>query len=146
MPNIRVAKLRNFVATIYLKASKFKTFFFFFFFFFFFSVRSKSITLRLTIEKHCYSVNHGFSPLISSLHVFKICGLNLDAKLCKIVQGSGWWKYEFCHGRKVEQYHEERDGSRTTVLLGYFNLEDHKKWIARVRRDQDFIQRIKGLL
>lgn len=45
--------------------------------------------------------------------------------------GSGWWKHEFCHGRKVEQYHEERDGTKTSILLGYFNMEDHKKWIAQ---------------
>lgn len=48
-------------------------------------------------------------------------------------QGSGWWKYEFCYGRKVEQYHEERDGTRISILLGQFNAEEHKKWIARVR-------------
>lgn len=45
--------------------------------------------------------------------------------------GSRWWKYEFCHGRKVEQYHEEQDGTRTSILLGYFNMENHKKWITQ---------------
>ncbi|XP_042242471.1 endoplasmic reticulum lectin 1-like [Homarus americanus] len=45
--------------------------------------------------------------------------------------GSGWWKYEFCYGRKVEQYHEDRDGSKTIVLLGEFNVEEHRKWLAK---------------
>lgn len=45
--------------------------------------------------------------------------------------GSGWWKYEFCYGRKVEQYHEDRDGSRTVILLGQFDLEGHRAWILK---------------
>lgn len=24
------------------------------------------------------------------------------------VQGVGWWKYEFCYGKHVHQYHEVR--------------------------------------
>ncbi|XP_046389188.1 endoplasmic reticulum lectin 1 isoform X2 [Ischnura elegans] len=44
--------------------------------------------------------------------------------------GSGWWKYEFCFGKSVVQYHEERDGKRTaTVTLGLFDRERHKQWI-----------------
>ena len=32
--------------------------------------------------------------------------------------GSGWWKYEFCYGQKVDQYHEEKGphGPQKTVL------------------------------
>ncbi|CAL4065075.1 unnamed protein product, partial [Meganyctiphanes norvegica] len=45
--------------------------------------------------------------------------------------GSGWWKYEFCYGRKVEQYHEGKDGSRTVILLGEFNVNDHLEWITK---------------
>merc|ERR1712156_148686 len=47
--------------------------------------------------------------------------------------GSGWWKYEFCYGQKVDQYHEEKGGphgtKRTILNLGRFNLDKHKEWI-----------------
>lgn len=46
--------------------------------------------------------------------------------------GSGWWKYEFCYGQKVDQYHEEKGphGPQKTVLnLGRFDMDKHKKWI-----------------
>lgn len=45
--------------------------------------------------------------------------------------GSGWWKYEFCYGRKVEQYHEDRDGSKVVILLGQFDVEEHRSWIQK---------------
>lgn len=45
--------------------------------------------------------------------------------------GSGWWKYEFCYGRKVEQYHEDREGYKIIILLGAFNLEEHRKWVEK---------------
>lgn len=40
--------------------------------------------------------------------------------------GSGWWKYEFCYGKKVDQYHEEKGGQKTIINLGKFNLLKHK--------------------
>jgi len=43
--------------------------------------------------------------------------------------GSGWWRYEFCYGKRVEQYHEEKDGTRNTILLGIFNEEKHLSWL-----------------
>ena len=43
--------------------------------------------------------------------------------------GSGWWKYEFCYGKKVDQYHDEGQGRRTVINLGHFNIEDHRKWL-----------------
>lgn len=45
--------------------------------------------------------------------------------------GSGWWKYEFCYGRKVEQYHENRDGSKIVNLLGVFSAEEHRRWMKK---------------
>lgn len=60
----------------------------------------------------------------------------LGAVLKKVMkvwfQGSGWWKFEFCYGNKVEQYHEERGGTRTTILLGKFSLNHHKTWLKNV--------------
>jgi len=43
--------------------------------------------------------------------------------------GTGWWKYEFCYGKKVDQYHEERNGRRTTINLGVFDRDQHLDWI-----------------
>ncbi|GBP73555.1 Endoplasmic reticulum lectin 1 [Eumeta japonica] len=43
--------------------------------------------------------------------------------------GSGWWKYEFCYGKYVEQYHVDRSGARTAVLLGRFDETAHLEWI-----------------
>lgn len=33
----------------------------------------------------------------------------------------------------MEQYHEERDGTRVSILLGEYDAEEHRQWIARVR-------------
>lgn len=47
--------------------------------------------------------------------------------------GSGWWKYEFCYGQKVDQYHEEKGGphgtKKTVLNLGRFDMAKHKEWI-----------------
>ncbi len=43
--------------------------------------------------------------------------------------GTGWWKYEFCYGKKVDQYHEERNGKKTVINLGAFDEAAHLKWL-----------------
>merc|ERR1719481_1564110 len=43
--------------------------------------------------------------------------------------GSGWWKYEFCYGKKVDQYHEEGGGKKTVVRLGEFKEAEHLQWL-----------------
>jgi len=43
--------------------------------------------------------------------------------------GSGWWKYEFCYGNKVDQYHQEDNGGKTVINLGNFDIEDHLQWL-----------------
>lgn len=53
----------------------------------------------------------------------------LSGKNC-LHGGNGWWKYEFCFGRSIVQYHIEKDGSKTIVSLGKFNKEKHLEWIA----------------
>lgn len=45
--------------------------------------------------------------------------------------GTGWWKYEFCYGKSVEQYHIEKDGSKTSINLGLFDKAKHLEWIAQ---------------
>ncbi|CAH3876675.1 unnamed protein product [Pieris brassicae] len=43
--------------------------------------------------------------------------------------GTGWWKYEFCYGRHVVQYHVDRAGERTSLTLGEFDEKAHLQWI-----------------
>ncbi|PSN40562.1 Endoplasmic reticulum lectin 1 [Blattella germanica] len=45
--------------------------------------------------------------------------------------GSGWWKYEFCYGISVDQYHLEKDGTRTVVHLGKFDKAKHLEWLEK---------------
>lgn len=45
--------------------------------------------------------------------------------------GTGWWKYEFCYGKSVEQYHIEKDGSKTSINLGLFDKKKHLEWIEQ---------------
>ncbi|XP_015591641.1 endoplasmic reticulum lectin 1 isoform X2 [Cephus cinctus] len=52
----------------------------------------------------------------------------LSGKNC-LNGGNGWWKYEFCYGRSVVQYHVERDGTKIIVNLGKFDKNKHLKWI-----------------
>lgn len=54
----------------------------------------------------------------------------LAGKNC-LTGGTGWWKYEFCYGKSVEQYHVEKDGSRVTIRLGVFNKQKHLDWIEQ---------------
>jgi len=54
----------------------------------------------------------------------------LNGKTC-LNGGTGWWKYEFCYGKTVEQYHIERDGSKTSINLGKFDKDKHLEWIQK---------------
>lgn len=42
--------------------------------------------------------------------------------------GTGWWKYEFCFGRYVRQFHKDKV-SETQVFLGYFKDNLHRDWL-----------------
>ncbi|KAF0288671.1 Endoplasmic reticulum lectin 1 [Amphibalanus amphitrite] len=44
--------------------------------------------------------------------------------------GTGWWRYEFCHGKRVDQYHVNRDGTRTVIHLGFFSRDVHREWLT----------------
>uniref|UniRef100_A0A1I7UT17 Endoplasmic reticulum lectin 1 n=1 Tax=Caenorhabditis tropicalis TaxID=1561998 RepID=A0A1I7UT17_9PELO len=46
-----------------------------------------------------------------------------------IVGGTGWWKYEFCYGKQIIQYHEDANGQRADILLGVFDEVLHKEWV-----------------
>ncbi|XP_075592135.1 endoplasmic reticulum lectin 1 isoform X2 [Dermatophagoides farinae] len=45
--------------------------------------------------------------------------------------GSGWWKYEFCYGKSVNQFHEEKGEKRMIINLGKWNLDSHIEWIQK---------------
>ena len=53
--------------------------------------------------------------------------------------GQGWWLYEFCYGRHVLQYHmDEMTREKTVVLLGTWDLDDHKRWFAQASTKKKF--------
>ncbi|XP_030748881.1 endoplasmic reticulum lectin 1 [Sitophilus oryzae] len=56
--------------------------------------------------------------------------LFLQGKHC-LYGGTGWWKFEFCYGKSIEQFHIEKDGSKIAINLGKFNKQKHLDWIER---------------
>ncbi|XP_036118056.1 endoplasmic reticulum lectin 1 isoform X5 [Molossus molossus] len=45
--------------------------------------------------------------------------------------GVGWWKYEFCYGKHVHQYHEDKDSGKTAVVVGTWNQDEHIEWAKK---------------
>ncbi|CAG9865300.1 unnamed protein product [Phyllotreta striolata] len=43
--------------------------------------------------------------------------------------GTGWWKFEFCYGKSVEQYHVEKNGKKVSINLGIFDRQAHLDWM-----------------
>lgn len=87
-------------------------------------------------------------------------------------QGVGWWKYEFCYGKYVHQYHEvmssfyevtgpafrttpengsspqEKEQGKNIVVVGSWNANEHTEWakknVARsYQHRDDGVQKIK---
>uniref|UniRef100_A0A3Q0SS38 Endoplasmic reticulum lectin n=1 Tax=Amphilophus citrinellus TaxID=61819 RepID=A0A3Q0SS38_AMPCI len=63
-------------------------------------------------------------------------------------EGVGWWKYEFCYGRHVHQYHEDKEQGKNTVVVGNWNAEEHIDWAKKnVARSyqlrDDGVQKVK---
>ncbi|CAG0881650.1 unnamed protein product [Cyprideis torosa] len=54
----------------------------------------------------------------------------LSGKHC-LQGGVGWWRYEFCYGKKVDQYHIYPDGRKVVINLGRFDVEKHMDWIKK---------------
>lgn len=52
----------------------------------------------------------------------------LEGRNC-LTGGTGWWKYEFCYGKYVRQYHVDKFGSKTSILLGVFDEKAHKEYL-----------------
>lgn len=48
------------------------------------------------------------------------------------MQGSSWWKFEYCYGKYVLQYHEEdKSGSRTEIMLGRWDQGKHIEYLDK---------------
>uniref|UniRef100_A0A8D0CNX3 Endoplasmic reticulum lectin n=1 Tax=Sander lucioperca TaxID=283035 RepID=A0A8D0CNX3_SANLU len=62
--------------------------------------------------------------------------------------GVGWWKYEFCYGKHVHQYHEDKEQGKNTVVVGNWNAMEHTEWakknVARsYQLKEDGVQKVK---
>ncbi|KAI1894514.1 hypothetical protein AGOR_G00116580 [Albula goreensis] len=62
--------------------------------------------------------------------------------------GVGWWKYEFCYGRHVHQYHEDKEQGKNIVVVGSWNPDEHLEWAQKnVARSyqlrEDGVQKVK---
>uniref|UniRef100_H2Y716 Endoplasmic reticulum lectin 1 n=1 Tax=Ciona savignyi TaxID=51511 RepID=H2Y716_CIOSA len=42
--------------------------------------------------------------------------------------GTGWWRFEFCYGKHVVQYHDDAKLGRTTITVGKWDASKHKIW------------------
>ncbi|KAI7690253.1 hypothetical protein SSS_01331 [Sarcoptes scabiei] len=67
------------------------------------------------------------SSLLSSSHSH-ITSKFLKGEYC-LTGGTGWWNYEFCYGKTVNQYHEEKGSKKIIINLGKWNLDKHIEWI-----------------
>ncbi|XP_072292892.1 endoplasmic reticulum lectin 1 isoform X2 [Eucyclogobius newberryi] len=62
--------------------------------------------------------------------------------------GVGWWKYEFCYGKHVHQFHEDKEQGKNIVVVGSWNVEEHIDWAKKnVARSYQFkedgVQKVK---
>ncbi|XP_026798905.3 endoplasmic reticulum lectin 1 isoform X1 [Pangasianodon hypophthalmus] len=62
--------------------------------------------------------------------------------------GVGWWKYEFCYGKHVHQYHEDKEQGKSIVVVGSWNHAEHLEWskknVARTYQlKEEGIQKVK---
>ncbi|KAG7277469.1 hypothetical protein CRUP_010617 [Coryphaenoides rupestris] len=62
--------------------------------------------------------------------------------------GVGWWKYEFCYGKHVHQYHEDKEQGKNIVVVGSWKAEEHLEWakknVARsYQLKEDGVQKVK---
>jgi len=70
-------------------------------------------------------------PLRPSIQDHTFLAGFLSGKSC-LTGGSHWWKFEFCFGKHVLQFHEEPNSpSRTEIFLGKWDLEKHKAYLDK---------------
>ncbi|KAM8859871.1 endoplasmic reticulum lectin 1 [Spinachia spinachia] len=70
------------------------------------------------------------TPHISRLTDDQLIKEFLSGSYC-LHGGVGWWKYEFCYGRHVHQYHEDREQGRNTVVVGNWDAMEHNEWAKK---------------
>nr|XP_039247809.1 endoplasmic reticulum lectin 1-like [Styela clava] len=53
---------------------------------------------------------------------------------------SGWWNYEYCYGKHVKQYHDDKTMGRAIIMVGKWDKEAHLNWAknrrARIYREE----------
>ncbi|XP_025413896.1 endoplasmic reticulum lectin 1 isoform X2 [Sipha flava] len=54
----------------------------------------------------------------------------INGDIC-LYGGSGWWKYEICYNKYIQQVHKEKGKPDEVVVLGVFNLQEHIKWLSQ---------------
>ena len=42
-------------------------------------------------------------------------------------------RFEFCYGRYVQQYHDDKRTGRTTITVGTWSDKDHNEWASNDR-------------
>ncbi|XP_030383805.1 endoplasmic reticulum lectin 1 [Scaptodrosophila lebanonensis] len=52
----------------------------------------------------------------------------ISGKNC-LTGGTGWWKYEFCYGKHVRQFHKDKNND-VELFLGFFSEAAHRQWVA----------------
>uniref|UniRef100_A0A8C5E9Y5 Endoplasmic reticulum lectin n=1 Tax=Gouania willdenowi TaxID=441366 RepID=A0A8C5E9Y5_GOUWI len=46
-------------------------------------------------------------------------------------EGVGWWKYEFCYGKHVHQFHEDKEQGKNIVVVGNWDGNEHIDWAKK---------------
>lgn len=72
---------------------------------------------------------HGVRLIIFEGNIFQRTRLFIFNNMI-LLQGSGWWKYEICYNKYIQQVHREKGKPDEVVTLGLFNMQDHIKWLS----------------
>lgn len=84
---------------------------------------------KMKIEEFDKTSNKPFSPTFStSSGDTSIVESFLAGKTC-LTGGTGWWKYEFCYGKYVKQFHIDKIGGTTSIIVGTFDEDAHKEYL-----------------
>nr|XP_033794150.1 endoplasmic reticulum lectin 1 isoform X1 [Geotrypetes seraphini] len=101
--------------------------------------KAKEEEMHVTEEKFTSihkPINIGTQQPLITGHISKLTD---DQLIKELLSGSycfhggvGWWKYEFCYGKYVHQYHEDKElGKTTTIVVGTWKKEEHIEWAKK---------------
>jgi len=51
--------------------------------------------------------------------------------------GTGWWRYEYCFGNHVKQFHDDGKTERIEILLGKWDRDTHTAWAEDALKDKN---------